>query len=295
MYRSALPAAPQKDGILLDIGLAYFKKGDFQNAHVEFETVRQSQPQNPQVAILLGYTDLDLGEAADAVTLLTPLESQNTANTDFEYVLGSALISVGKRDEGVARIEKVAKATDSAGAYYLAGSTLLKINAFARARPDLEAALRLDPKLPDIYTLVGTAQDNTGDLKDAESAFREALKTNPNDFTANLYLGAMLYKRRQLEEAKIYLDRALQLNPSSSMARYETALMESVSGDYAAAARNLEIVVKNDPNWLDPHVQLATLYYRLHRPEDGAKQRQIVQQLTAKQQAAGPNAPSVRP
>jgi tetratricopeptide (TPR) repeat protein len=295
VYRSALPSAPQKDGVLLDLGLAYFKRGDFQNAYTQFETVHKSQPNNVRVAILLSDSALGLGKSSDAVALLAPLESENSTNTDFEYVLGSALISVGKRDEGVARIEKVAKATNSAGAYYLAGTTLLKMNAFAHARLDLDAALRLDPKLPDIYTLAGTARDNSGELQGAESAFREALKINPNDFTANLYLGAILYKRRQLDEAKTYLDHAVQLDPASSMARYETAMMQSVSGDYAAAAGNLEIVIKNDPNWLDPHVQLATLYYRLHRPDDGAKQRQIVQELTAKQQAAGPNAPGLRP
>jgi hypothetical protein len=44
---------------------------------------------------------------------------------------------------------------------------------------------------------------------------------------------------------------------------------------------------KSDPDWLEPHVELATLY-RLHRPDDGAKERQIVDRLTAKQQEQGP-------
>jgi len=294
-YKSALVASPANNGVLLDLGLAYFKKGDFSNAYIQFKHLYELQPDNVRVAILLGYSDLDLGKAPEAVELLSPLEPQNATNSDFEYVLGSALITTGKRDEGIARIEKVAKATDSAGAYYLAGTTLLKMNAFEHARVDLDAALQLDPKLPDIYTLAGTARDNSGHLDTAESAFREALELNSNDFTANLYLGAILYKRRQTTEAKTYLDRAVQLNPTSSLARYERGLMESVSGDYAGAARDLEIVANNDPNWLDPHVQLATLYYRLHRAQDGAKERAIVQQLAAKQQAAGPDAPGLRP
>jgi len=125
-------------------------------------------------------------------------------------------------------------------------------------------------------------------VKPAEAAFREALKTNPDDFEANLYLGAILYKRRDTDEAKGYLDRALRLKPSDSMARYEAAMLKSTSGDYATAARELELLVKDDPDWLEPHVELATLYYRLHRPEDGAKERQIVDSLTAKQQSQGP-------
>jgi hypothetical protein len=50
----------------------------------------------------------------------------------------------------------------------------------------------------------------------------------------------------------------------------------------------LELLVKDDPDWLEPHVELAALYYRLRRSEDGAKERQIVDSLSAKQQAQGP-------
>jgi tetratricopeptide (TPR) repeat protein len=185
-------------------------------------------------------------------------------------------------------MEKVAKASSGADVYMMAGATLLELNEYQQARQDLEQALRLKPTLPGIYTLVGTARDKTGDVKAAEPAFREALKSNPDDFEANLYLGAILYKRRDLGEAKGYLDRALRLKPSDSMARYEAAMLKSTSGDYETAAHDLELLVKDDPEWLEPHVELATLYYRLHRPEDGAKERQIVERLTAKQQAQGP-------
>jgi len=217
-----------------------------------------------------------------------PLESKNASNLDFEYAYGSALIKAGRRREGATRLEKVAKSGNSADAYLLAGSTLLDLNDFQPARRDLDEALRLDPKLPGIYTLAGTARDKTGAIPEAEVAFREALKINPDDFDANLYLGAILYKRRDLEEAKPYLDRALRLDPKSSMARYEVAMFESTSGQYQAAAERLEQLVKDDPAWLEPHIELASLYYRLHRPDDGRKEREAVDRLTAEQQKKGP-------
>jgi tetratricopeptide (TPR) repeat protein len=292
-YKSALAQISeknvfQKNAVLLNLALAYYKKGDFENAGEQFETLHQANPRDVRVAILLGDSDVRLGKPATAVELLEPLEPANAQNLDLEYAYGTALIKVGKRRDGVARIEKVAKAGNSADAYFLAGSTFLDLNEFESARRDLNEALRLDPKLPGIYTLAGTARDKTGDVKEAEAAFRESLKINPDDFDANLYLGAILYKRRELDEAKPYLDRALRLNPSSSMARYEEAMFESTSGQYETAAQDLEKLVKDDPTWLEPHVELASLYYRLHRPADGAKEREIVDKLTAEQQAQGP-------
>jgi tetratricopeptide (TPR) repeat protein len=289
MDRSALIGSKDKNPILLNLALAYYKKGDFENARQQFEILHDAQPDRLQVVILLGDSDLKTGKSDAALNLLEPLESKYSQNMDFEYVLGSALISAkGRRRDGVARMEKVAKAGSAADAYLLAGATLMDLNEYEQARQDLEEALRMNPRLPKIYTLVGTARDKTGDVKDAEPAFREALKNNPDDFEANLYLGAILYKRRETDEAKGYLDRAVRLKPTDSMARYEAAMLKSTSGDYETAAKELESLIKDDPDWLDPHVELATLYYRLHRPEEGAKERKIVDSLTAKQQAQGP-------
>ncbi len=288
MYRAALPSIKNKNSLLMNLALAYYKKGDFEHAWEQFTVLHDAQPNDVRPVILLGDSDLHLGKTDDAVALLEPLESKFSSNMDFEYVLGRALITSGRRREGVARIEKVAQAGPSPDAYLFAGATLLDLNEYELARKDLEEALRLAPAQPGIYTQVGIARDKTGDTAGAESAFREALKSNPNDFQANLYLGAILYKRRETAEAKGYLDRAIQLKPKDSMARYESAMLKSTSGDYENAAHELEQLTKDDPDWLEPHVELAALYYRLHRPEDGAKQRQIVDQITAKQQAQGP-------
>ena len=132
------------------------------------------------------------------------------------------------------------------------------------------------------------ARDKTGDIKAGEAAFREALKVDRDDFDANLYLGAILYRERNMDEARPYLERALRLKPSNLMARYEVAMFESTSGQLEGAAQDLEKLVKDDPTWLEPHVELASLYYRLHRPAEGAKEREIVEKLTAEQQTQGP-------
>ena len=117
---------------------------------------------------------------------------------------------------------------------------------------------------------------------------REAVKRDPGDFNANLYLGAILYKRRAMDEAKTYLDKAVKIKPSSPTAIYEMALWESTSAHYEEAARDLESLEKSNPDWLQPHVELATVYYRLHRQADGARERDIVAKMKAQQQSEGP-------
>ncbi len=288
MYKSVLPSLTDKKMVLLDLGLAYYKKGDFANAREQFSTLHQAAPNNVQAAILLADSEIRLGDAESAAIMLEPMEQANSRNPDFDYELGLALIKSGQRREGIPRVEKCGELGRSGDAYMLAGATLMDLNEFEAARQDLEKALELSPKLPGLYTLVGMARDKTGDQKNAEPAFRQALQENSADFQANLYLGALLYKQRHLDEAKIYLDKAVQLKPEDLMAHYESAMLKSTSGQYQAAADELEEVVKKNPDWLEPHVELSTLYYKLHRLADGAKERAIVEQLTADQQAKGP-------
>lgn len=288
IYKSALPSLKDKRMVILNLGLAYYKKGDLPNAHEQFTALHQAEPDNAQVAILLGDTEVRLGDAESAGNMLEPMEPANSQNPDFQYVLGLAMIKSGRRRAGVPHMEKAAELGNSADAYMLAGAALLDLDEFEQARRDLETALKLAPNLPGVHTLVGMARDRNGDQKEAEPAFRQALQENPDDFDANLYLGAMLYKQRHLDEAKVYLERAIQLKPADTMARYESALLKSASGDYEGAARQLEEITKDSPGWLEPHVELTSLYYKLHRPADGAKERAIVEKLTAEQQSKGP-------
>jgi tetratricopeptide (TPR) repeat protein len=287
-YQAALRLAPDLGSVHLDLGLAYSRKGDLPDALAQYEAAHRANPNDVRVAILLGDAQARSGKAADAVAMLTPMETANAANPDFEYSLGEALIHAGHPRDGAARLEKSAAATNSADAWMLAGSTLLSLNEFAQARKDLDNAMRLNSDLPGLPTLVGTARDKDGDSDAAVPAFRLALAQDPNDFDANLYLGAILLKQRNMDEAKKYLDIALNLKPASTMARYESAMWKSTSGDYQAAADQLEKLAADDPQWLEPHVELASLYYKLHRPADGARERQVVQKLTAQQQQQGP-------
>jgi tetratricopeptide (TPR) repeat protein len=274
--------------IRMNLARAYYTKGDFSHAHAEFAALHAAKPLDLSAAVFLGYTDLKLGKEADAAELLAPLEAGHESNMDLEYVLAYAQIHSGKDDDGVPRMERVARATHSADAYVAAGAARLCRKEYSEARADLDAALELNPSIPGAYTLAGTARAWMGDEEAAVPALQAALRADPMDFDANLYLGTIRLGQRDIEAAKPLLELALQLRPKSAPARYQMAKLNSVLGNYTAAVNTLEDLVKADPNWLDPHVDLAALYYKLHRPEDGLRERAIVQRIEAEQPKLGP-------
>ena len=287
--KRALANAPDKVAVRRNLALAYYKKGNFASAQAEFDAVHKARPGDLSVTLLLGYSEVKLGRGNDAVALLKPLESSYEANMDFEFVLASALIEAKQEDEGLPRMEKVARATHSAEDYVIAGSTRLHRREFDKARADLDAALEIEPAIPGLYTLAGQARDALGDTEAAQSVFQSALRADPRDATASLYLGAIRLKQRDVENARPLLELALQMQPQNPQARLQVAKLDAITGKNEEAVALLEGLEKADPNWLDPHVELAPLYYKLHRPEDGQRERTIVDQIQAKQQQAGPS------
>jgi tetratricopeptide (TPR) repeat protein len=286
--RLAMENAPDKVGVRKNLALAYYKKGDCKHASMEFEAVHNARPTDLGATMLLGYCDLKLNRPQKAVALLTPFEQANQNDMDFEYVLGSALIQAGKQQLGAPRVERAAQATRSAEAFVIAGTARLDIRDFKQARADLDVALELDSKIPGLHTLAGQARDALGDTEAAQSAFEAALRVEPRDPTANLYLGAILLKKREVEKAQPLLELAFQLQPNNRQARLQMAKLDAMQGKNAEAVTLLEGLEKADPNWLEPHVELAPLYYKLHRADDGQRERNMVDDIQAKQQKTGP-------
>jgi tetratricopeptide (TPR) repeat protein len=274
-----LSAAPDKVTAQMNLAMAYYKKGDLSHAQQLLENLHGSVPNQLNASVLLAYVYMKQGAEAKAVALLTPLERGHENDMGLEYILAFGLIETGKEKEGIPRMEKVAHATHSASAFLIAGSVFLQRSHMRDALADLNAALRLEPSLPGLSTMVGQAYYGLGDMKSATSAFRRSLRANPWDFTANLDLGAIQLAERNYESARPLLELALETKPDVPLARLEMAKLNAATGKYVEAAAALESLVKAEPSYIDAHWTLATVYFNLNRPEDGRRERAIAQEL----------------
>lgn len=252
-----------------------------------------------QTPTALAESYLESGRFTDAIALLAPLERAQGGDPKLEWLLGNALIGAGRLPEGAPRLEKVATETGNPHAYLLAGQARFSMGQYDLARRDADAAARLSPELAGLATLKGMVFEQTSDYKGAESALTQALVEDPNDFNAHFYLGANFYFQRNMTEARKHLTRALELQPASVQVQYELALVDRAEGKLDQALKELEAVTAQMPDWLQPHIELSALYYRLHRPVDGEREKQLVDRMMAALQQsqseaarpAGPNTP----
>ena len=287
-YKQALTTDPGNVPVRLNLALAYYKTADLDNAAGQLTAVIRQQPANRQAILLLADCDLRLGENKKVIELLSPLEKDSPNDKALIYLLGTALIRDEQPARGQLLVDRILRDGDSAEARLLLGTTKMNAREFAEALVDLKKAAELNPQLPDVFSYLGLALMSTGDTPAAAEAFQKELASNPNDFLSNLQLGVLLKQDQQFDEARARFDRALHVRPGDPGVRYQLATLDLQAGDLAKACSLLEKLVKESPNFVEAHVSLATIYYRLKRKEDGDRERALVLKLNEQKQAMEP-------
>src|SRR5262249_48097181 len=145
-------------------------------------------------------------------------------------------------DKGQIVIDRILRNGDSAEARLLLGTTKLSAQEYPAALADLAKAVKLNPKLPDVWAYYGQALLRTGDAPGATEAFRKELEANPNDFTSNLQLAVLLKEDDKLDDALKCLERALLVRPADLGARYQLATLHLRANKVEDARRELEFI-----------------------------------------------------
>jgi tetratricopeptide (TPR) repeat protein len=289
-YNRALLLDGNNPGIRFNLAVAFYKSARIVPASKELEKVVALQPETPNATLLLADCYLQMGEYPKVIALLAPQEAKYPENKALAYLLGTALLRDQQVEKGQQQIEKIMRGGDSAEVHMLLGTTHLMSADYAKAAQEFAAAAKLNPKLPTVHSYYGRALSMTGNTDEAKEEFRRELETNPNDFDANLQMGVILKQDQNPDEALKYFQRALLVRPDEPNARFYIESLHVGQGKYAEALPALEKLVKDAPDFVEAHVMLATVYYRLRRKADGDRHQAIVNRLNAERQAKQPGA-----
>ena len=287
-YKIALKQSPTLVEARLNLSLCYYKMGRIEEATAQLEKVYAEDPGNHQAVLLLGDCYMRMDREKDVIRILEPQKDKYPDDLARAYLLGTALIRQKRVEEGQVMVDRILRNGDSAEAHLMLGTAKMGASDFAGARDEFAKASALNPDLPETHVLYAKALMLTGDSDLSEKEFAAELRVDPYNFDANLQLGAMAKQQQNYEQAKKYFERAAETRPGDPGVRYQLALLSVNEGALDKAREILEGLVKESPQFLEAHVSLALVYYRLKRPEDSKREREIVQRLTAEVQAKQP-------
>jgi tetratricopeptide (TPR) repeat protein len=284
-YRAALSVAPSNTTVRLNLGLAFYKSELLADALEALTQVLVAQPDNLQARYLGADCQLRLGRPADAIALLAPLETSRGDDPALSYLLGMAYLSTKEIEKGQLLIDRILRHGDSAQARVMMGVAKRGAGDLKEAADDLRQAVALDPHLPGVHSLYARALLEAGNPDLARPEFEAELSRNPLDFDANLNMGVLLKAEQEYDAALRYFTRALGVRPGDLPTRYQIATVALGRKDTATATEMLEAIVKEAPSFIEAHVALATVYYRLQRKADADRERALAERLTREKEA----------
>ena len=286
-YKLALMKKPDPT-VRLNLAIAYYKTDNFKDAIDELEKVHEADKDNRQVDLLLADSYLRRGENKKAIDLLSPLYSASTTDLAVDYILGTALARDGQAEVAQRVINPLMTGPDSAEKHMLLGTAKFEGHDYPGALVELRTAAEMNPDLPEVNSFYGQALFANGQTEESLPVFQRELAHNPTDFQSNIHVGLLLKQDKKYDEALTALKQALASHPGDIAVRYQIALIKMSQGKDDSARVDLEQIVAESPKFLEAHVSLSTLYFRLKLKDAGNREREIVQKLTAERQAEQP-------
>ena len=272
---------PPLRGVSHELGIAYYKSGDYLKAIDSLKAAIQEDPNDTEATQMLGLSDYLAGRPAEAIPLLEKVRGwYPRANVDANYILGVCYIQI--KDYAQARkafAQMFEVAPDSAAAYLFTARVLLRQEFDPIAEEYAQKATAIDPKLPLAHFFLGELHLYKSKIPEAIADFQAELALNPGH-AATYYKLADAYSRVQkFDEAERLLQRSIWLDATSTGPYILLGKVLEKKGEAELAVRALQHALTMDPNNTVAHHLLGQAYQDMGRTSDAERERKLAQQL----------------
>lgn len=278
---------PEPAGVEHELGLAYYRKGDFLPAQNAFAKAMERDPQDREAIQLRGLSLYQLGRPAEAIPFLKQVESWiGTANVDANYVLGLCYMHTQNYDEArKAFAQMYGVGPDSAAAHLFLARMLLRQGYDPVAEQNAQQAAALDPKLPLVHYLLGEFYLYKSNVPRAIEELETEQKLNPGYPGTYDRLGDSYSRIGKYDDAERALQRAILLDATATGPYILMGKVLIKKKDFASAATYLEKALRMDPaNYITHHLMGET-YRGLGRTADAERELKKAEELQSAAEA----------
>jgi tetratricopeptide (TPR) repeat protein len=287
LLESIVEADPSRHGVMKQIGIANYRKGEFLKAAAEFKEAREEDPGDNEAVQLMGLSYYLAGRPAEAIG---PLEKVQTwypsANVDAAYILGVCYMQTKDYPSARKAFAKMFGVPgDSAASYLFTARMLLRQDFGPVAEEYAKKAVELDSKLPLAHSLLGELYLYKSRLPEAIEQFQKELELNPGEAAVYYKLADAYSRTQKYEEAEKLLQRSIWLDATSTGPYILMGKVLEKKGETALAVRALQRAIAMDPNNPMPHHLLGQAYREMGRTEEAERELKLSEQMQIHQDA----------
>jgi tetratricopeptide (TPR) repeat protein len=276
---------PQTGGLQYQLGLAYYRKGDFPQAQSAFAKATEQDPQNREAIQLRGLSLFQMGRPAEAIPYLKRVQSWiGPANVDANYVLGLCYVHTQNYEEARRAFAQMYNVPpDSAQAHLFLARMLLRQGYDPIAEQNAQRAAAMDPKLPLVHYLLGEFYLYKSNVQKAIEEFETEQKLNPAYPGTYDRLGDSYSRLSRYDDAQRALQRAILLDATATGPYILMGKVLIKKKDFASASSYLEKALRMDPSNYMSHHLMGEAYRGLGRTADAERELKKAEELQSAQ------------
>lgn len=268
----SLRLQPRERGAHLFLGIAYYRKNEYGKALTALQKETQLDPGNATALMWVGVVQLAQGDALAACVTLDKAAELKPNDVDILYHRGRAHMLVSKDS-----YEEMFHADpNSWRVHQVLAQSYLEADRYDDAIAEFQLAIKERPEEPGLHEELGDAYWKHVQLPEAESAFREELKLDPDNSSAMYKLAVVSLEHSEPEVSKKLLTQVIAMEPHFADAEYQLGRADAQLGELDAAIGDLNAAVadsgeKDTETLRQAYYQLAQVYRRAQRPQESSQ------------------------
>jgi protein O-GlcNAc transferase len=284
LLRNGSKNASDKPEISYLLGLAYHQQRDYVHAVEHLSATIKAMPETdgdyPKAIQLLGISHYLLGHHREAIPYLEKTSRLIPDSEEITYALGVCYIQTRNPEKSREAFARMFKVQESSAAAHLINAQMLVRQQFEElAEPELEKALGLDPKLPQVNFLLGEMAIYHAQIDRGIALLQKEIEINPAFALAYYWLGEAYTRQLKWDEAIGPLQKSIWLNPYFSGPYIVLGKVYLKKLELPNAEGMLRRATQMDPNNFSAHHLLAQVLQRANRPEEAKREFETAEKL----------------
>ncbi|KAK5170300.1 anaphase-promoting complex subunit cdc27 [Saxophila tyrrhenica] len=245
----SLPTAQRETPFALALlAKAHYESADYKSSEETFAKLFKLQPTRTQDMEVYSTVLWHLKKDAQ-LAFLCHLLRDSDQNAPQTWVAAGNAFSLSREHDAAIGAFRRAVQVDSGFAYAwtLMGHEFIANEDFTSAVSAFRHAVSVDRRGYGGWYGLGKCAERVGNLEDAERHYRIASSLNPSNSTLLVCIGVILDRRHQARAALTLYTKALELSPSSALARFKRARVLMRLKEFHEARDELEVLREQAP------------------------------------------------
>jgi tetratricopeptide (TPR) repeat protein len=271
LLREALSTFPGKKDIYIHAVRYYYQVGRFDDIENVLRDAQVKSAKDPSPLLLLVDVYLAKDRTADAQKLVSELKESFPGNTD---VAVKAAVSFMQDQPNRARteIEAILRGDPkNTVGQILLGEVQYITGQYDAAEATLATVPVINSSYPQVRYFLGNIALRKGRLDEAQEHFRRSIMLDSQYLSAGVALAQVLFNKGVLADSRQELAKVLNVKPTHVAARILKAALDTAEKKYAEAEQGLTGLAKEQPDNAFVQMQMGKYYDSRGRSADAEK------------------------